>query len=411
MNIVTQDFDFGGTSGGQYIVGPNAYVEPGIPSGIDRTRAWHQFAITCRPDGVVFRVDGILVLTDPRGLAIDKLNVNMFGPSWRPAWVSYFDDFEYVPYEVNTAPTLAVTGPALATAGVPATYSFATTDDSAGPFAYAIAWGDGTTQSVSAGAALSLDHTYATPGSYTISATVTDPGNLTSPAATLAVAVQPPLTDTLVLTGTDGSDVIFVVATGPRAVTSYVNGVRSLHQGVSRVVAHGLGGDDVLAAAGSLPVQFFGGPGNDTLFGGFANDVLAGGPGSDALYGSTGNDILVGGTGGDFLFGGFGDDLLIGGSAAFIDDGLAIAAVQAEWTSARPYAERVANLRGDASSPSFDQRLNGTTYLRGSGSNPTVFDDAASDYLSGQAGRDWYFARPGADFVWIPDPDELTDPV
>jgi hypothetical protein len=43
-----------------------------------------------------------------------------------------------------------------------------------------------------------------------------------------------------------------------------------------------------------------------------------------------------------------GDDLLIAGPTAFDADLAALAAVMAEWTSARNYADRVANLRGTA---------------------------------------------------------------
>ncbi|MFC0681039.1 calcium-binding protein [Lysobacter korlensis] len=46
-----------------------------------------------------------------------------------------------------------------------------------------------------------------------------------------------------------------------------------------------------------------GGPGTDTVFGGFGRDRLGGGPGMDTLVGGPGNDRLDGGPGDDMLFG------------------------------------------------------------------------------------------------------------
>jgi hypothetical protein len=63
--------------------------------------------------------------------------------------------------------------------------------------------------------------------------------------------------------------------------------------------------------------------------------------------------------------------------------------IQLEWTSTRDYAARVANLRGTGTGP----RANGGTFLTVSGTNATVSDDGATDYLKGGSGRDWYFAN------------------
>ncbi len=320
----------------------------------------------------------------------------------------------YLATPMNAAPSLAIAGPDTVTAGDPDAFTFTTTDDSTGSFSYVVNWGDGNTDTASAGTTLALNHIYAAPGNYTISATVTDPGGLTSPVATHAVTAQPAPApgDTLVVNGTDGPDVIVVSSTGPDSVSVYINGASVNAGGVHQVIVHGLGGNDVIvASAATLPVSLFGDGGDDVLFGGQNNDLLSGGPGSDTLFGLAGRDILLGGAGSDALFGGGGDDLLIGGTTAFDTDANALAAIQREWTSSRSYADRVANLRGDAGSPTFDQRQNGNTFLRAAGASPTVFDDAATDYLFGDSGRDWYFASLGgaADFIWQLEADELTD--
>src|SRR5262245_32173477 len=70
---------------------------------------------------------------------------------------------------------------------------------------------------------------------------------------------------------------------------------------------------------------FWGGGGNDSIFGyggeddlqgEDGNDYLDGGDGRDGLTGGNGNDTLKGGGGMDYLEGDDGDDLLIGGADA-----------------------------------------------------------------------------------------------
>jgi Ca2+-binding RTX toxin-like protein len=71
-----------------------------------------------------------------------------------------------------------------------------------------------------------------------------------------------------------------------------------------RLVINGLGGNDVITAAG-LPTGMLltenGGDGNDVLIGGSGNDTLNGGAGDDILVGNGGQDILDGGTGNNVL--------------------------------------------------------------------------------------------------------------
>jgi hypothetical protein len=63
----------------------------------------------------------------------------------------------------------------------------------------------------------------------------------------------------------------------------------------------------------------------------------------------------------------------------------------AEWNSGRDYATRLANLEGTGSGP----RLNGNYFLLASGPGQAVFDDGTCDQLSGNTGRDLYYARLG----------------
>ncbi len=96
-------------------------------------------------------------------------------------------------------------------------------------------------------------------------------------------------------------------------------------QNIESFVA-GNGGDVINLAHETLTygdVQIVGGEGddilwantgNDSIQGGFGNDIIDGGPGDDILLGQQGNDQIFGGAGNDRLDGGDGDDFLYGGT-------------------------------------------------------------------------------------------------
>jgi Ca2+-binding RTX toxin-like protein len=321
----------------------------------------------------------------------------------------------------TTIPVLSVQGPTSGVRGQPRRISFTTTD--AGPgttFSYQLAWGDGSTQTVSGGRTLTIDHVYVNEGSYTIAARVTNANGGMSVAVNHALAitvmeVQPdpvdPTRNALVVGGTNAADTLIVGSMGDTTAILLLNGSPTVVTGVARVVAYGQGGDDVLMASpSSIPVWLFGDGGNDFLFGTFGDDFLAGGAGDDAIYGLFGNDMLFGGAGRDALFGGHGEDLLIADTTAFDADVNAAAAIQREWTSGHTYEDRAANVRGDSTRANFGERLNGNVFLRATGPNATVFDDQAVDSLFGKEGRDLYFSST-SDLVWMPEENERREEV
>jgi Ca2+-binding RTX toxin-like protein len=237
----------------------------------------------------------------------------------------------------------------------------------------------------------------------------------------------------LVVEGTPATDTILVRprAGSPTDLEVLINGNQFgpfSPTGGIRVI--GYEGNDRITIDGAIVRDAFleGGDGNDTLTGALGNDLLFGGAGADRLSGRQGNDVLTGGTGADILTGGLGRDVMIGGEGAdrlvgyggdvlvagrtvFDLDPAALAALRDEWASARSYQARVANLRGE-SNPQFANRLNGNSFLRTSGTSPTVLDDLARDTLVGGAGLDWFLVnRPGGvpDVVVGREPTEIKD--
>jgi hypothetical protein len=115
--------------------------------------------------------------------------------------------------------------------------------------------------------------------------------------------------------------------------------------------------------------------------------VLLGGRGADVLGGKQGRDILIGGEGADHIVGNADDDILVSGTTDFDRNQAALAAILAEWTSALSYQARTDHIGGQPGGQ------NGSHYLINDGPSPTVHDDNQRDLLTGDAGRDWYFAN------------------
>lgn len=189
--------------------------------------------------------------------------------------------------------------------------------------------------------------------------------------------------------GGDGNDTI--IADGAEGGADTVHGgagddyiLADGAEGMNDLV-HGEEGDDYIDAGG----------GNDTAYGGDGNDILLGGDGAegsnDSLFGGDGNDILIGGVGADALHGGAGDDILLA-AVYLIPDQDALFAIRDEWTSDRPFADRVANLGGTGVGP----RNNGNYFLI---PGVTVLNDDKVDRLFGEEDTDWFLLDPMLDLA------------
>jgi Ca2+-binding RTX toxin-like protein len=191
-----------------------------------------------------------------------------------------------------------------------------------------------------------------------------------------------------VVGGTTGNDVIKFSKDRSGGVKVVLNKVTlGVFTPTGRVVAFGQGGNDDISVGATvlLPVEFYGGEGNDKLKAGKMGSVLAGGPGNDKLTGGAGRDLLIGGEGADALSGGAGDDILIAGRTVYDGEPAALRLVMAEWTRTdAAYAQRVERLRtgGDGGGRNGMVRLD----------TATVLDDGLKDRLTGGAGLDWFFA-------------------
>jgi hypothetical protein len=134
-----------------------------------------------------------------------------------------------------------------------------------------------------------------------------------------------------------------------------------------------------------------GGAGDDILTSASVASVLVGLDGNDQLTGAGQRDLLVGGLGVDRLVANSGDDILISGTIVFEQNVSALRDIHSEWTSARTFDQRVANLMGTGVLP----RLNGESYLNKDAADSivdTVFADLSSDMLTGGSQQDWFFA-------------------
>jgi uncharacterized delta-60 repeat protein len=139
--------------------------------------------------------------------------------------------------------------------------------------------------------------------------------------------------DTLIVTGTDGDDVIRITRSADGAIT-LENGDVPIPRGkhFSKILMSGRGGDDFLDSSGlglstakyaarKFPVTFDAGSGDDTVIAGPGDDILYGGTGNDVLLGNAGNDTLFGHLGADSLDGGDGNDYLNGGPGRDLVEG------------------------------------------------------------------------------------------
>ncbi|OKH33951.1 hypothetical protein NIES2119_21920 [[Phormidium ambiguum] IAM M-71] len=147
--------------------------------------------------------------------------------------------------------------------------------------------------------------------------------------------------------------------------------------------------------------------GNDTLVGGFNNDILNGGADNDFLDGRLGDDLLIGGAGNDTLDGNYGYDILDGG------DGIDTATYRFWWGGIK------ANLKTETVN-FFNDPTSGIEYVRaienvvgslgndeiiGNSANNVLFGERGNDFLSGEEGNDFLQGSENSNFV---EQDTLT---
>ena len=224
----------------------------------------------------------------------------------------------------------------------------------------------------------------------TVTATDKDSGVSAAVTHTIEVKAAGILTDptdptktALYVGGTTGDDQITVVQNGTTGNYEVrINGVsKGTFAPTGRIIIFGQAGNDDINVPNSvtLPVEMFGGAGNDRLSGGGGDDLLVGGDGADELFGGSGRDILIGGAGLDHLTGNAGDDVLIGGSTTYDFDFDALHALQAEWgRTDLGFAARVSHLKNGGG-------LNGLFKLDAL----NLIDDLLADLLNGSAGDDF----------------------
>ena len=124
---------------------------------------------------------------------------------------------------VSAAPTLVITAPTTPiSAGLPATFTFATTTAAGGSVVrdVTVNWGDGRTQDLGAiTGSVPVTHSYQSAGAFVITATLTDSfGNVVTVSTSVVVNARPQPAVTLTTTTTNptaGTDITFTASVAP----------------------------------------------------------------------------------------------------------------------------------------------------------------------------------------------------
>ena len=246
------------------------------------------------------------------------------------------------------------------------------------------------------------------------SGTVNDTITSNNPTTNAVYLTPDPLVsgqDVLYVWGTTRNDIIRINSAGSAyGVSVMMNGVGrgtfgSATQQISRIVAHGLGGSDMIGVSPmvTVPAWLYGDDGSDILMGGGGPTYLFGGGGNDILVGGRMRNILIGGAGRDILIGGMGDAILIGGTTAYDSTSLtdashdqALLDILKEWNThysanrVTDYLTRVRHITGTLSGGA-----NRPYYLR----SGTVFNDHAPDIVIGNAAAMDLFFKSAGDMV------------
>jgi cyclophilin family peptidyl-prolyl cis-trans isomerase len=231
---------------------------------------------------------------------------------------------------------------------------------------------------------------------------VAPPDEIDYGMASITVDPPPPgvllLNHTLLITGSDQRDQLTVKSSYHLLTVSGTIGGTHVNQSFQTASVHGLvanlgDGDDSLKITGSksLPVFVDAGDGNDVVSDSAGAAILVGGDGDDRLTGSSSRDLLIGGNGRDVLTGGGGEDILIDGTTAYDHNLAALLAIEVQWLSPTPRAQRMADIAGGTGS--FVSPL-GVSLQPG----VTVFNDGDVDQIFGDS-SDWIFSDAASDRV------------
>nr|WP_290221501.1 hypothetical protein [Trichocoleus desertorum] len=145
----------------------------------------------------------------------------------------------------------------------------------------------------------------------------------------------------------------------------------SPYKNVSKILAFGDTGNDVISIGANVETELHGGKGDDTLHGGFQSDYLYGDDDNDTLIGDDGDDYLYGSVGKDYLYGDDGNDKLWGGADNdFLNGGVGDD-----------------NLYGEE----------GDDILYGGKGIDTLYGGDKADRLYGDEGQDYLFGGQGND--------------
>ncbi len=295
----------------------------------------------------------------------------------------------------NVPPTAGVSGDTFGVPGLPRSFNLSATDpslaDTLAGFTFAVSFGDGNSTTVNPGDPLVVSHTYLSKGNFIVTVTATDKDGGVSATVTHAIEIKaagilPDPTDptktALFVGGTTGDDTIKVIQHGKSG--NYRVTINGQDEGTfsptGRIIIFGQAGDDDISVPNSitLPVEMYGGDGNDKLNAGNGNDILVGGLGNDQLGGGAGRDLLIGGAGTDHLTGNADDDILIGSATIHDSNFAALQAIMKEWNRLDlAVGLRINHLKSGGG-------LNGLFLL----DDAAILNDGLADLLAGGSGND-----------------------
>jgi Ca2+-binding RTX toxin-like protein len=190
--------------------------------------------------------------------------------------------------------------PVMGTVGIAVEVSVAAVDTASGVASVTWDFGDGSP----AVTGISVAHTFAGAGTYTVSVSVVDGvGNVSVLSSPVTVYVG------CTIVGTPGDDVLFGTS-GADHICGFGGDDKIYGRGGDDVLDGGPGNDVLKGAKGKD--RLYGRGGRDALKGGPHDDKLRGGPHNDKLWGQGGKDKLRGGSHSDKLWGQGGKDKLWG---------------------------------------------------------------------------------------------------